>query len=653
MFKGGGHMKLKKVKINKYKSFLQEQNVDIEDKTTRLVGKNESGKTSFLEALAKFNYFEEDTEKEFNETFDFPKNELKSYQKKKDQVEVVECTFELLPYQLEEIEKDLGKGVFLSKEITVSVKYGSKLKSFGYVKSDEKKFLRNILKNYSIYEVSLKELEKTNKIKEAVALCEGNEDCQEILEELNEIIEKSMEWNEPLNGYIVSQYLRGWIPKFWYFDEYYSIPSRISISKMKAQQIDATFTKEEFNTAKALFDLANIEIDELNDADSFEAFISELEATSNEITDKFLEYWTTNQNLEIKFEIEPITTFDPSNRTIIRQDKILNIRIRNTKHRVSLPLKNRSKGFIWFFSFLVWFSRIESEKNDSFILLLDEPGLNLHASAQKDLLTFIDNELSENYQVIYTTHSPFMIDSTKLHEVRTVYDSLDAKKGSLISSAIQEKDSETLFPLQAALGYDIAQNLYISKNNLLVEGPADLIYITVMSSLLESIGRTSLTDVATIVPVGGLDKVSTFISLLRGSKLNIVCLLDSFTDQKGKRKVENMISQKIVKEKNIRFFDEFADIEGTYADIEDLFEKEEYLKLFNDAFEEYEDISIEQLGSNENQILKQINKKIGKSHFNHFRPANKLARMGVDSKFFTEQTLARFENMFKEINKLF
>ncbi|QWB31881.1 MULTISPECIES: ATP-dependent endonuclease [Exiguobacterium] len=646
-------MKLKKVKINKYKSFLQEQNVDIEDKTTRLVGKNESGKTSFLEALAKFNYFEEDTEKEFNETFDFPKNELKSYQKKKDQVEVVECTFELLPYQLEEIEKDLGKGVFLSKEITVSVKYGSKLKSFGYVKSDEKKFLRNILKNYSIYEVSLKELEKTNKIKEAVALCEGNEDCQEILEELNEIIEKSMEWNEPLNGYIVSQYLRGWIPKFWYFDEYYSIPSRISISKMKAQQIDATFTKEEFNTAKALFDLANIEIDELNDADSFEAFISELEATSNEITDKFLEYWTTNQNLEIKFEIEPITTFDPSNRTIIRQDKILNIRIRNTKHRVSLPLKNRSKGFIWFFSFLVWFSRIESEKNDSFILLLDEPGLNLHASAQKDLLTFIDNELSENYQVIYTTHSPFMIDSTKLHEVRTVYDSLDAKKGSLISSAIQEKDSETLFPLQAALGYDIAQNLYISKNNLLVEGPADLIYITVMSSLLESIGRTSLTDVATIVPVGGLDKVSTFISLLRGSKLNIVCLLDSFTDQKGKRKVENMISQKIVKEKNIRFFDEFADIEGTYADIEDLFEKEEYLKLFNDAFEEYEDISIEQLGSNENQILKQINKKIGKSHFNHFRPANKLARMGVDSKFFTEQTLARFENMFKEINKLF
>lgn len=647
-------MKLKKVKINKYKSFIQEQTVDIEQKTTRLVGKNESGKTSFLEALAKFNYFEEDTEKEFNETFDFPKNELKSYQKKGEKVEVVKCTFEILPYQIEKIEEDLGKGVFLSKEITVSVEYGTTIKSYDYVKSDEKKFLKNLLKNSTLEEVFLKELGKSNQIEELIELCKGRENCTEILKELNRIKDKSMEWSETLNGYIVSQYLSEWLPKFWYFDEYYSIPSRISISKMKAEQIDATFTKEEFNTAKALFDLANIEIDELNDANSFEAFISELEATSNEITDKFLEYWTTNQNLEIKFEIEPITNYHPNNsKSVVSQDKLLNIRIRNTKHRVSLPLKNRSKGFIWFFSFLVWFSRIESEKNDRFILLLDEPGLNLHASAQKDLLTFIDNELSENYQVIYTTHSPFMIDSTKLHEVRTVYDSLDAKKGSMISNAIQEKDSETLFPLQAALGYDIAQNLYISKNNLLVEGPADLIYITVMSSLLESMGRTSLTDVATIVPVGGLDKVSTFISLLRGSKLNIVCLLDSFTDQKGKRKVEDLISHKIIKEKNIRFFDEFSNVEGKHADIEDLFEKEEYLKLFNDTFEEYEDISIEQLDSTENQVLKQINKKIGKSHFNHYRPANKLAQMGVDSKFFEEQTLTRFENMFKEINKLF
>lgn len=87
--------------------------------------------------------------------------------------------------------------------------------------------------------------------------------------------------------------------------------------------------------------------------------------------------------------------------------RYLNIRIYNTKHRVTLPLKNRSKGFLWFFSFLVWFSKIQGKKDTNYILLLDEPGLSLHASAQNDLLRFIEEKLAPEYQVLYTTHSPF------------------------------------------------------------------------------------------------------------------------------------------------------------------------------------------------------------------------------------------------------
>lgn len=129
------------------------------------------------------------------------------------------------------------------------------------------------------------------------------------------------------------------------------------------------------------------------------------------------------------------------------------------------------------FSFLVWFSKIQGNKNSKYILLLDEPGLSLHASAQNDLLRFIDEKLAPEYQVIYTTHSPFMIDSLKLNEVRTVYDTQNPKIGSVVSDAVEERDSDTLFPLQAALGYTIAQNLYVSPNNLLVEGISDLVYL--------------------------------------------------------------------------------------------------------------------------------------------------------------------------------
>lgn len=372
-------------------------------------------------------------------------------------------------------------------------------------------------------------------------------------------------------------------------------------------------------------------------ADSnYEAFISELEATSNSITDKFLEYWSTNNNLEIKFEIQPTSN-----------DKLLNIRIRNTKHRVTLPLKNRSKGFVWFFSFLVWFSRIENK--DNIIILLDEPGLNLHADAQNDLLKYIDKELVPKYQIIYTTHSPFMIDPVKLYEVRTVYDSNDAKVGSLISDALEEKDKATLFPLQAALGYNIAQNLYISPKNLLVEGVADLVFLTLISEKLRFLGKASLNEDITIVPVGGLDKVATFISLLSGNKLKIACLLDTFTDQKGKRRISDLIQEKIIKENNVIFFDDFTPNVNP-SEIEDMFTADEYLALFNGEFSEYTDIESKAIDG-KSSIIKQINKIIGKDRFNHYRPANYLSRNPALVDSLSTDTLDKFASAFEKINK--
>jgi predicted ATP-dependent endonuclease of OLD family len=328
-------------------------------------------------------------------------------------------------------------------------------------------------------------------------------------------------------------------------------------------------------------------------------------------------------------------------------EHVLDIRVKNKG--VSLPLKNRSKGFNWFFSFLVWFKKIQEDQNSNYILLLDEPGLNLHASAQADLLRFLE-DLSQNYQIVYTTHSPFMISSDKLQRVRTI---LETDKGSVISDSIQEKDPKTLFPLQAALGYDIAQNLFISKKNLLVEGVSDLIYLQYMSAILESAGKTGLPHDVTIVPTGGLEKVATFISLLRSNDLQIVCLLDSFTDPKGKAKLDNMIAQKIINQKNIRFFNEFLDNKKR-ADIEDLFAKNDYLKLFNKTFEnKYTEIKIENLNANIEQILIQINQHLQIDHFNHYIPANQLSKSGFSVNDFENETIINFEKVFIELNKLF
>ena len=434
------------------------------------------------------------------------------------------------------------------------------------------------------------------------------------------------------------------MPEFLYFDEYYSLPGTINLNKFKNKHIDDDFTKEENDITNALFELASIDIDKVMDSDNYEEFISELEATSNSITDKLLDYWSTNNNLEIIFDIQ-----DKMNDSTGYLNKLLQIRIRNIKHRVTLPLKNRSKGFIWFFSFLVWFSKVQEKEN--LIILLDEPGLNLHAEAQEDLLKYIDKELVPNYQVIYTTHSPFMIDSEKLDEVRTVYDSNDSRKGSIISNAMEEKDQGTLFPLQAALGYNLAQNLYISEKNLLVEGVADLMYLTVVSGILNSLNREGLNDDITIVPVGGLDKVATFISLLRGNKLNMVCLLDTFTDQKGKARLENLIQDKIIKEKQIKFYHEYIE-RLDIADVEDMFEIDEYLCIFNEEFKkDYNEISKNSIDNNK-PIIPQINNILNIKRFNHYRPSRYLTALSVPNDYFSSDTLNRFESLFKDINKL-
>jgi predicted ATP-dependent endonuclease of OLD family len=632
---------LKGATVNKYKSIQKSQTVRIDPAITTIVGMNESGKTSFLQAIAKTNYFNDDPDFKFDTTQDFPRNELVDFENSNEEVEIIKCDYEISNELLRLIDDEIGKGVFTVKHFSYSCHYKKKSNTVSGISSNQKKYLELQSQSIVLSKETRDAIAKLKNLKEVVAIpqLEGDTDLVTFKASIKKIVDAGNNWDDTLAQHIFTTWIRPSMPKFWYFDDYYHLGGKVNINELSASAND-----EKSKTAKALFELARIKPDEIISSKDYERFVALLEASSNKITKEIFNYWSTNKNLDIEFRIQ-----DKENQHG-QPNKYLDIRVRSQRHKISLPLDRRSKGFNWFFSFIIWFSKIQADKSSDYILLLDEPGLNLHASAQADLLRFIE-DLSKKYQIIYTTHSPFMVESGNLDRVRTC---LETDDGTIISDSIQEKDPNTLFPLQAALGYDIAQNLFISKNNLLVEGPADLIYLTVISNILETEKRTFLKDNITIVPVGGLDKVSTFISLLRGQKLNIACLLDSFTDQKGKQKVDDLIRYKIIKEKNIRFFDEFVTSGAKTADIEDLFSKDEYLKLFNEAFDkEFPKIKLADLDTTIETIIKQINKVIGKDRFNHYRPANKLNQLGVDKNYFSSDTLDKFEKMFTEINKLF
>ena len=634
-------VKLKRVKINKYKCINSEQEFQLDDGITILVGKNESGKTAVLEAIAKTNYFTKDKTFTFNKTLDYPRRELKSYEKSGEIAKVVTCTYQLGDDIRKQIAEDVGKGVFNLTRFENTTKYDNKSLWMG-IGSDKSKFYKHQFAKHGIKENEFKKsVMQAGSISELAELAKGieGENEKKFIETIKPYFQNDWKWEDPLAEYVARKWLKPKLPKFLYYSDYYSLPSRIDLLNLKAEQIEDEGAAK---TSQALFELAEIKLDELISATDFEAFIAELEATGNEITNQVFEYWKTNTDLIIRFMIDRKQIENTTR-------PILDIRVEDRRHTLSLPLQSRSKGFNWFVSFIVWFSMIQEDQNSDYILLLDEPGLNLHAAAQSDLLRFIE-KLSEDYQIIYTTHSPFMIETEHLDRVRTI---VDTSKGAKISESIEENDPDTLFPLQAALGYDIAQNLFISKNNLLVEGPADLIYLTVMSDILQSTKRQGLKEGVTIVPVGGLDKVATFISLLKGSKLNVGCFLDSFKDQKGRQRLDDLIKKKIIKERNIRFAHEFCNAGGQVADVEDLFTKDDYIKLFNAAFPEYKDLQVTDFKDASASVISEINEVLGIDHFNHYRPARELAKSGVGSDFFNEESLSNFEKTFKGLNKLF
>ncbi|WP_270382729.1 AAA family ATPase [Acinetobacter guillouiae] len=647
-------IKLTNIEILKYKSFTTPQSVQIEDDITVLVGMNESGKTSILECLAKTNYFETDEKFKFNQTLDYPRKELKSINKSDENPNAIICRYKLSKQLIDFIEHLLGKGTWQGKdEITVTSSYKDGATLISGVSINFEAFLKHYNLS-SINESLKKELKSTLTISEFDELLTRFPEESEKLEPLKKYFFKSSTWNSFIERYVYTSLIKSHLPKFIYYDEYYQLPSRIVLENFLDEGVELS---DDLKTAKALLDLADININDIINTDDFEDFIAELEATEALISDTLFQYWSANQDLNIEFKIDKKTATaqryvntNYGNATTVDTnivEHVLDIRVKNSKTRVSLPLQNRSKGFNWFFSFLVWFNKIQADSNSKYILLLDEPGLNLHATAQADLLRFLES-LVDKYQVIYTTHSPFMVETTKLNRVRTVFSDSDS---SIVSDSIQQKDPNTLFPLQAALGYDVAQNLFISKKNLLVEGVSDLLYLTTISEYLNANNRTGLNEDITIVPTGGLDKVASFISLLRGSKLSIFCLLDSFTDQKSQAKFDSLTIQKIISDKNIKFFHDYLD-NRKKADIEDMFTVDEYIQLFNISLSStHAEIKVDELSTEIEDILSKINKVIKKSRFNHYLPAKEFASNKDFVNSLSEATLSRFEAIFKEVNK--
>ena len=372
-----------------------------------------------------------------------------------------------------------------------------------------------------------------------------------------------------------------------------------------------------------------------------------------------LKHWSQNRHLRIKFDIRAAQPGDPPDMT-----SGTNIwgRVEDTKHMVSTALGTRSRGFIWFFSFLAWYSKLRRDGKNT-ILLLDEPGLSLHGKAQGDLLRYFEMELKPHHQLLYSTHSVFMVDPRHFSRVRIVQDlsierDLDElpgeKQGTKVITEVLDATPDSLFPLQGALGHEIYQTLFIGPNSLVVEGVSDLLYIQVMSAVLQEQGCEGLSSDWTITPVGGADKVPTFVALIGAqTSLNVAVLVDY--QKKDKQAIEDLYKRKLLKKQHVLTYADYVD--AAEADIEDMFTPDFYLKLVNGEYES--SIEVSDIPTSHPRILCRLQRHIDEhplpqdAKFNHYRPAryfsDNISSLGPE---ISDQELGRFERVFGALNKL-
>ncbi len=638
-------MKLKTVEIDHFKHVLNSGEVKIEKDVTCLVGQNESGKSTFLEALRRLKPAQGGVK------FDSPKHypawlEKRHRRQAKADGEDLEdktpirAVFELEPADVSYVEKFFGKNVLTSNSITLWKTYAN---NFRYsVSADEKQAVANMLDFFKVDEElpSLREAEDFGTLRTLLAQLAADESQSESGQEQIEAIQKRI--SERLPDEIdfslkVYRHLASKVPKFFYYSEYSSLPSRVPIRTLL--DADPDTLDENDQTALALLQLAEFEKDHLLDTD-YETRKRELENVANELTQDVLQYWSTNKNLRVLIDLTlQAQSVQNGQSTVV--DELL-VRMHDDQHMLSLPFDERSSGFRWFFSFLTAFSRYEFD-DTPVIILLDEPALGLHARAQKDFLRFIEERLSKRCQVIYTTHSPFMIEPSKLERTRLVEDK-GQDIGSVTTSEVLTTNSDTLFPLQAALGYDIAQHLFIAKDNLVVEGPSDFIFMNAISGHLKASGREGLDERWAVMPLGGADVIPAFVALL-GHHLDVTVVVDS--RKEGHQKLTALAKAGFLTDKRIITIGEMT--EQKMSDIEDLFSKGDYLSLYNKAFGKK--VKVADL-SGSDPIVRQISRFEGFDRFDHNAPADVILRSKENMLTkLSEETLGTFEKLFKRINE--
>lgn len=656
-------MQLKSFRVTNFRSIKNSGDIEV-SRITALLGRNESGKSNLLRGLHSLNPL--DGFKPLNPIKDFPRD--RRLEECTDHTPVVSATWELDDDEKAELLDIIPRATDVTK-VVIGRQYQGKthsvsfpeLKSIVFVEADIKGKVKKIaagMRAKASEENALGVAADAFESKAAVAkvretwaaeftaaakaartalaaadreLTETQEGLLTELEEFGASIVEDKEAQQKARNWAV-----GALPKFFYLDDYPELDGHQDVAaylhrKAHSQLNDADRNFEKLCKVAGLNPAKLQELQQQGDAEQRNQLANRASAV---VTGEVKRLWK-DRELKIRFNLDG-NHFD----TLISDP--------TATYDVEVNLNDRSRGFQWFFAFYVTFAAdTDGGKVANAILLLDEPGLYLHAKSQGDLLKHFEDDFDN--QILYSTHSPFMVPTHRLDSVRTV--NIADKVGTTVTNN-PTGDAKTLFPLQAALGYDLAQSLFIGPNNLVVEGVTDFWILTAVSSYLSDTGKTALSSDLTLTPAGGAQKVSYMVALLTSESLNVLVLLD--LEKESEATKNELLKAKLIREQNVVFVSEAFDPAPGEADIEDLLDPAVYESLVKEAYKAELKGKNLQLNANIPRVAKRVEKAFEDLGvpFHKTRPARLfLTKMANEpDKVLTADSAARFEALFKLIN---
>ncbi|MFB1025015.1 MAG: AAA family ATPase, partial [Octadecabacter sp.] len=200
-----------------------------------------------------------------------------------------------------------------------------------------------------------------------------------------------------------------------------------------------------------------------------------LQSGGAKVTARFAEWWKQG-DYQFRFEAD---------------GNHFRIWVADSRRPQEVELEHRSTGLQWFLSFFLVFLHEAKGEHDNCVLLLDEPGHSLHPLAQRDLSAFFEG-LSENNQIIYTTHSPFLVDADRLARARKVFIDRDGStrvSGDLLDTEGNDTKRGAGFAIRAALNLAVAEASLGGAKPVLVQGRVEQIYLSVIRTLCIASGQ--------------------------------------------------------------------------------------------------------------------------------------------------------------------